>query len=80
MNSKIEVYRFEESDSIKWDEFVDGSYNGTMFHTRTFLSYHPQDRFRDHSLYFQKKEKKGKKKLKLIRVSSIIYSREGETT
>ncbi len=58
MNSKIEVYRFEESDSIKWDEFVDGSYNGTMFHTRTFLSYHPQDRFRDHSLYFQKKEKR----------------------
>ena len=58
MNSKIEVYKFEEADYDEWDEFVDSSCNGTMFHTRKFLNYHPQDRFQDHSLYFQKKEKR----------------------
>ena len=58
MNSKIDVYRFDERDSDEWDEFVDRSCNGTMFHTRRFLSYHPHDRFQDHSLYFQKKEKR----------------------
>ena len=58
MNSKIEVYRFEEPDSDEWDKFVERSCNGTMFHTRRFLNYHPHDRFQDHSLYFQKKEKR----------------------
>lgn len=58
MNSKIEVYKFEEPDYDEWDEFVDRSCNGTMFHTRRFLNYHPQYRFQDHSLYFQKKEKR----------------------
>ena len=57
MNSKIDVYRFDERDSDEWDEFVDRSCNGTMFHTRRFLNYHPQDRFQDHSLYFHKKGK-----------------------
>jgi len=31
--------------------------NGTIFHTRQFLAYHPQDRFIDHSLIFYKKNK-----------------------
>ncbi|GIS72345.1 MAG: hypothetical protein CM1200mP10_19220 [Candidatus Neomarinimicrobiota bacterium] len=31
--------------------------NGTIFHTRKFLAYHPQDRFIDHSLIFCKKNK-----------------------
>ena len=57
MNSKLEVYRFDELEFKDWDDFVDRSYNGTMFHTRRFLNYHPPDRFQDHSLYFQKKEK-----------------------
>ena len=57
MNSKLEVYRFNELDLKDWDDFVERSYNGTMFHTRRFLTYHPPDRFQDHSLYFQKKDK-----------------------
>ena len=65
MNSKIEVYKFEEPDYDEWDEFVDRSCNGTMFHTRRFLNYHPQYRFQDHSLYFQKKEKVLRKLLKI---------------
>ncbi len=34
----------------KWDAFVQTARNGTIFHTRRFLSYHPEGRFRDASL------------------------------
>lgn len=39
----------------EWDEFVENSDNGTMFHTRKFLSYHPADRFQDASLVITRK-------------------------
>lgn len=35
-----------------WDKYVWESNNGTMFHTRKFLSYHQEGRFTDHSLMF----------------------------
>lgn len=38
-----------------WDQFVDDSDNGTIFHTRRFLSYHPKERFNDVSLVVRKK-------------------------
>lgn len=38
-----------------WDQFVDDSDNGTIFHTRRFLSYHPKERFNDVSLVIKKK-------------------------
>lgn len=34
-----------------WDAFVAASRNGTFFHTRRFLAYHPTDRFADASLW-----------------------------
>ena len=40
---------FTEALSSDWDTFVEHSDNGTMLHTRRFLSYHG-DRFRDTSL------------------------------
>lgn len=47
-------YRIVEYDPEKqrvWDEFVrDESVNGTIFHTRNFLSYHPDERFIDQSI------------------------------
>ncbi|MCX6150163.1 MAG: GNAT family N-acetyltransferase [Ignavibacteriales bacterium] len=39
----------------EWDEFIESSDNGTIFHTRKFLSYHPKDRFKDVSLVIKKK-------------------------
>ena len=57
MNSKIEVYRFDEPDSDEWDEFVENSNNGTLFHLRTFLSYHIDRQFEDHSLICKNGEK-----------------------
>ncbi len=41
----------------EWDNFVDSSDNGTLFHKRLFLSYHPKDRFEDASLVVKKDNK-----------------------
>ena len=35
----------------KWDAFVAASRNGTFFHTRRFLAYHPEGRFADASFW-----------------------------
>lgn len=39
-------------DAERFDAFVSSSRNGTIFHTRRFLSYHSESRFQDHSLLF----------------------------
>ena len=39
----------------EWDEFVLAADNGTIFHERTFLNYHPAERFIDHSLVIHSK-------------------------
>ncbi len=43
------VSRYLPGDADSWDDLVARSVNGTMLHTRSFLSYHG-DRFRDRSL------------------------------
>jgi len=48
---------FQASDTDGWDQFVGSANNGTIFHERKFLSYHPDKRFKDHSLVFEKKGK-----------------------
>ena|SRR3989304_8877719 len=40
-----------------WDDFVAVSDNGTIFHTRKFLSYHPKTRFNDASIIVKKNDK-----------------------
>lgn len=40
-----------------WDAFVEASDNGTMFHKRRFLSYHPKERFKDASVVVTKDSK-----------------------
>jgi hypothetical protein len=54
---KITVRKFTAKDTKDWDDFVNQSNNGTIFHSRRFLGYHSEDKFHDHSLIFQKKEK-----------------------
>jgi len=41
----------------EWDDFVVKSDNGTLFHKRTFISYHMEKSFTDASLVFLKKER-----------------------
>ena len=51
------VNQYKPVDESEWDHFVAHSNNGTIFHLRSFLNYHPQDRFNDHSLIIKKKGK-----------------------
>ncbi|MEA1912786.1 MAG: GNAT family N-acetyltransferase [candidate division WOR-3 bacterium] len=51
------IKEFSPNDSPKWDEFVRTSWNGTIFHTRRFLSYHPLTKFNDKSLVVQENKK-----------------------
>ncbi len=52
----IELIPFKNSsvDADEWDSFVDSADNGTIFHKRLFLSYHPKDRFEDASFVIKK--------------------------
>jgi len=46
----IHIDEFFPTEKEEWDEFINQSWNGTIFQTRRFLSYHPSDRFTDKSL------------------------------
>ena len=50
----IEIKKFISEQSDLWEKIVKKANNGTLFHTRKFLSYHPPGRFIDHSLVFYK--------------------------
>lgn len=45
-----QVIPYSQDDVVRWDTFVQKSMNGTLFHERRFLSYHPEGRFTEHSL------------------------------
>jgi len=53
----FEINKFLEEQSDLWETMVENANNGTIFHTRKFIGYHPQGRFTDHSLIFNKKDK-----------------------
>lgn len=55
----------------EWDEFVDHSDNGTLFHKRAFLNYHPKDRFKDASIYVTKSGKT------ISLLTAAVVEREG---
>lgn len=49
---KIEVVEYEEKYREIWDNFVENSNNGTLFHLQAFLDYHPKGKFNFHHLMF----------------------------
>lgn len=55
----MKILHFKESGltNENWDEFVKNSDNGTMFHERKFLSYHPKERFEDQCAVIYKNDK-----------------------
>ncbi|MFQ5633202.1 MAG: GNAT family N-acetyltransferase [bacterium] len=56
--AKLEIVRYDPTLATEWDSFVDTqANNGTLFHKRAFLEYHPPDRFVDDSLLFYQKGK-----------------------
>lgn len=48
----VQIKQFSEQESNTWNKFLSQAENSTLFHHRDFLSYHPIDRFKDHSLIF----------------------------
>lgn len=54
---KLLEFKHSKISSDEWNHFVEQSDNGTIFHRRDFLSYHPPERFKDNSLVFLKGEK-----------------------
>ena len=52
---KIVKYKNNEHQDV-WDQYIQKSNNGTIFHLRKFLSYHQERNFNDCSLIFYEKE------------------------
>ncbi len=50
----IKIKKYIKDNHIIWDSFVLKANNGTLFHLRKFLSYHPDNRFKDHSIEIYK--------------------------
>ncbi len=53
----MEVIEYEKKHLDSWEDFTASSNNGTIFHTRKFLSYHSPDKFKDNSLLFLEDKK-----------------------
>ena len=53
----LEIFRYNSSNENQWDLFVPKTNNGTLFHLRSFLNYHPKNKYVDHSLMIFKKGK-----------------------
>ena len=51
----LDFIRFQSHDEQIWDLFAPKTNNGTIFHLRSFLNYHPKSRFNDHSVIVRKK-------------------------
>jgi len=48
----MEIIRYEKKYLDQWEDFTASSSNGTIFHTRKFLSYHAPSKFKDFSMLF----------------------------
>ena len=53
----LKLSRFRSSEEQVWDSYVPKANNGTFFHLRSFLNYHPKGKFKDHSILVRKKGK-----------------------
>ena len=45
MDKAIEIIPFHKKHEETWESLVEGSNNGTIYHTQNFLNYHPKGRF-----------------------------------
>ena len=50
----MEVIEYHKKLSAEWEEFVENSNNGTIFHLQKFFDYHPRSRFRHRHLLIKK--------------------------
>lgn len=52
--ANIKIFEYESKLKGEWDNFVDNSNNGTMFHKQLFLDYHKPGKFTFNHLLFKK--------------------------
>lgn len=45
INYNLNIVKYSEQSINEWDNFVNNSNNGTIFHTQTFLKYHEEGKF-----------------------------------
>ena len=45
MEKNVEIIPFQKKHNEIWESLVEGSNNGTIYHTQNFLNYHPRGRF-----------------------------------
>ena len=58
MNSEeIQIVEYDDSHKKEWDNFVENSSNGTVFHKQVFLDYHDEGKFNFNHLLFFKEDK-----------------------
>tara|TARA_X000001036_G_scaffold437160_1_gene481896 strand:+ start:5165 stop:6133 length:969 start_codon:yes stop_codon:yes gene_type:complete len=53
----IKITKFIHENTTLWDNFINSSNNGTLFHYRAFLDYHENVHFDDYSLLFYQDSK-----------------------
>ena len=54
---ELRIVEYKSQHDIIWDDFVlNQSVNGTIFHTRKFLSYHSEGKFNDKSILLYSNE------------------------
>ena len=46
----MNILKYEKKYANIWDEFVNNSMFGTIYHLRCFIEYHPYERFEDNSI------------------------------
>lgn len=52
MKYVIEAKMINDSDFGEWDNFIENSGNGTIFHLQRFLNYHPEGKFNSCNIVF----------------------------
>jgi hypothetical protein len=53
----VTVHEYAPENRAEWEEFVEASNNGTMYHKMDFLDYHPEGRFSFYHLMFRRGKK-----------------------
>jgi hypothetical protein len=54
----LEIVKYSKECIDIWDNFVKNELFGTVYHTRQFINYHPENRFIDESILIYNENKK----------------------
>ena len=74
----ITIKKYVSKQSNQWDEFIDVSNNGTIFQKQSFINYHIDRKFIDHSLII-KNNNNVLAVLPAIIKNNVLYSHAGSS-